>query len=264
MVDFVLIELGCAELAVAWQVAKLPAPPAIFAVRGCDRHAGDISLTRLGALGLLDPDGAVTPDLHGSMSLFAHAPVAVDLRFAAGRGAEVRAAVATHERVAVLAVVTNGHVRFSRMPADAALPALVNVLPPVEPARGTPVSLPVAEVDAAIIRSMERGQAGIEQDSDDGVVGDLTARGMSGADAKLFVSLVGSKRLRFAEFGVTVLDRDGQRHRGNRTVQAIDMRRGRAALYTRGDYLVASPADQNTLARLVGRLRDAESERLAG
>jgi hypothetical protein len=54
------------------------------------------------------------------------------------------------------------------------------------------------------------------------------------------------------------------RHRGNRTVQAIDMRRGRAALYTRGDYLVASPADQNTLARLVGRLRDAEFDRLAG
>jgi hypothetical protein len=257
VVDFVLIELGCAELAVAWQVAKLPAPPAIFAVRGGDRRAGDISLTRLGALGLLDADGAVTPDLHQSMSLFAHAPVAVDLRFAAGHGAEVRAAVATHERVAVLAVVTNGHVRFSQLPADAALPALVNVLPPVEPARGTPVSLPVAEVDAAIIRSMERGQ-----DSDDGVVGDLTARGMSGADAKLFVSLVGSKRLRFAEFGVTVRDRDGLRHRGNRTVQAIDMRRGRAALYTRGDYLVASPADQNTLARLVGQLRDTECDRL--
>jgi len=40
--------------------------------------------------------------------------------------------------------------------------------------------------------------------------------------------------------------------------------RGRAALYTRGDYLVASPADQNTLARLVGRLRDAEFDRLSG
>jgi hypothetical protein len=85
---------------------------------------------------------------------------------------------------------------------------------------------------------------------------------MSGADAQLFVALVGSKRLRFAEFGVTVRDRDGVRHRGSRTVQAIDMRRGRAALYTRGDYLVASPADQNTLARLVGRLRDTECERL--
>src|SRR6202035_4167170 len=64
VVDFVLIELGCAELDVAWQVAKLPAPPAIFAVRGCDRRAGDISLTRLGALGLLDSHGDVTPELH--------------------------------------------------------------------------------------------------------------------------------------------------------------------------------------------------------
>ncbi|HEX9338291.1 MAG TPA: ESX secretion-associated protein EspG [Pseudonocardiaceae bacterium] len=252
-----LIELGCADLGVAWQVAKLPAPPAIFAVRGCDRGTDGSSRTRLSALGLIDSQGAVTPELHRSMSAFAHAGVAVDLRFAAGRGAEVRAAVTTHDGVAILAVVTNGHVRFSRVPADAALPALVHVLPPAEPARGTLVSLPVAEVDAAITRSMERGQ-----DSDDVVVGDLTARGMSGADARLFVSLVGCKRLRFAEFGVTVRDKIGVRHRGSRTVQAIDMRRGRAVLYTRGDYLVAAPADEHTLARELGRLRDAETERL--
>jgi len=120
------------------------------------------------------------------------------------------------------------------------------------------VSLPVAEVDAAITRSMELGQ-----DSDDGVIGDLTARGMSGADARLFVSLVGSKRVRFAEFGVTVRDRHGVRHRGSRTVQAVDMRRGRAVLYTRGDYLVATPADEQTLVRVLGQLRDAELERFS-
>lgn len=253
-----LIELGCAELGVAWQVANLPAPPAIFAVRAGVDHADDTSLIRLGALGLIDADGCVTPELHRSMTAFAHADVEVDLRFAAGRGAEVRAAVTTHHGAAVLAVVTSGHVRFSRVPAEAALPALVHVLPPVEPARGTLVSLPVAEVDAAITRSMERGQ-----DADDGVIGDLTARGMSGADARLFVSLVGSKRLRFAEFGVTVRDRDGVRHRGSRTVQAIDMRRGRAVLYTRGDYLVAAPADEHTLVRVLGQLRDAELERFS-
>ncbi|HEX4704486.1 MAG TPA: ESX secretion-associated protein EspG [Pseudonocardiaceae bacterium] len=254
------IELGCAELGVAWQVAKLPAPPAIFAVRGCDRRADDISLTRLGALGLIDAHGAVHPRLQQSMSVFAHAAVEVDLRFAAGRGAEVRAAVTAHEGVAILAVVTNGHVRFSRMPAETALPALVNVLPPAEPARGTLVSLPVAEVDAAITRSMEHHSG---QDSDDCVVGDLTARGMSGTDARLFVSLVGSKRLRFAEFGVTVRDRAGVRHRGSGTVQAVDMRRGRAVLYMRGEYLVAAPADQHTLARVLTRLRDAELDRIA-
>lgn len=258
-----LIELGCVELSVAWQVAKLPVPPAIFAVRGDQgdgvAHSDDLVLTRLGALGLIDPQGAVTPELLRAMTAFAHSPVEIDLRFAAGRGAEVRAAVTTHEGTAFLAVVTNGHVRFSRVPAEAALPALVHVLPPTGPARGTPVSLPVAEVDASITRSMELGR-----DSDDGVVGDLTARGMSGADARLFVSLVGCKRLRFAEFGVTVRDRLGVRHRGSATVQAIDMRRGRAVLYTRGDFLVAAPADEHTLAGAVGRLRDAELARHAG
>jgi hypothetical protein len=252
VVDFVLIELGCADLGMAWQVAKLPAPPAIFAVRGGGAPADDGALTRLGTLGLLDAQGAVVPELHRSMSVFAHATVEVDLRFAAGRGAEVRAAVTTQGDVAMLAVVTNGHVRFSRVPADAALPALVHVLPPAEPARGTLVSLPMAEVDAAITRSMEHGQ-----DSDDVVVGDLTARGMYGADARLFVSLVGSKRLRFAEFGVTVRDKLGVRHRGSHTVQAIDMRRGRAVLCTRGQYLIAAPADEHTLAHVLGQLRDA-------
>jgi hypothetical protein len=34
------------------------------------------------------------------------------------------------------------------------------------------------------------------------------------------------------------------------------MRRGRAVLYTRGQYLVAAPADEHTLARVLGQLRD--------
>lgn len=251
------IELGCAELGVAWQAAALPAPPAMFTVRGRNRMSEEVSLARLRLLGLIDPRGALSADLRQVMTVFAHARTEVDLRFAAGRGAEVRAAVTVDDGVAVLAVITNGHVRFSRVPEEAALPALVTVLPPTEPARGTLVSLPVAEVDAAITTSMERGL-----DSDDGVVGGLTARGVSGADARLFVSLVGSKRLRFAEFGLTVRDRSGGRHRCSRTVQVVDMRRGRAVLYTRGAYLVAAPADRDTVVSALGELRDAELGRL--
>jgi hypothetical protein len=257
VVDFVLIELGCAELGVAWQVANLPAPPAMFTVRSRNRMPEEASRARLRVLGLIDPRGALSADLRQAMSVFAHARAEVDLRFAARRGTEVRAAVTAEDGVAMLAVITGGHVRFSRLPEEAALAALVSVLPSTEPAKGTLVSLPVAEVDAAITTSMERGL-----DCDDGVVHGLTARGVSGADARLFVSLVGTRRLRIAEFGVTIRGRSGARHRCSRTVQVVDTRRGRSVLYTRGDYLVAAPADRDTVVSALGELRDAEPGRL--
>jgi hypothetical protein len=253
---YVLIELGCTELGIAWSAARLPAPPALFTVRDRDRQSDEVAWTRLAAQGLIDPRGALSADLQQAMTAFAQSPVEVDLRFAAGRGAEVRAAVAATDDTAFLAVVTGGHVRFSRVPAEAAVAALVGVLPPEQPARGTLVSLPVAEVDTAITRSMEHGV-----DADEGVVSGLAARGVARTDARLFVSLVGSKRLRFAEFGLTFRDRTGARRRCGRTVQVVDMRRGRAVLHTRGDYLVAAPADGGTVVRVLTALRDAELDR---
>ncbi|HVV22340.1 MAG TPA: ESX secretion-associated protein EspG [Pseudonocardiaceae bacterium] len=251
-----LIELGCTELGIAWRAADLPALPALFTVRDRDRQADENAWTRLAALGLIDPRGALSSDLHQAMTAFAQSPVEVDLRFATGSGTEVRAAVATADDTAFLAVVTGGHVRFSRVPAEAAVTALVRVLPPEQPAAGTLVSLPVAEVDTAITGSMERGV-----DADEGVIDGLAARGVARTDARLFVSLVGSKRLRFAEFGVTFRDRAGARRRSGRTVQVVDMRRGRAVLHTRGDYLVAAPADGDTVVRVLTELRDAELDR---
>lgn len=254
-----LIELGCTELGIAWRAAKLPALPPVFTVRDRDRAHDAVGWTRLAALGLLDPRGELLPDLLRAMTAFTQSPVEMDLRFVAGRAAEVRAAVATADGVAFLAVVTGGHVRFSRVPVEAAVSALVRVLPAEQPARGTLVSLPVADVDAAITRSMEIGS-----DADDGVVKGLAARGVARTDARLFVSLVGSKRLRFAEFGITFRDRGGARRRCGRTVQVVDMRRGRAVLHTRGEYLVAAPADATTIARVLTEVRDAEFDRPAG
>lgn len=252
-----LIELGCAELGVAWQAADLPLPPAIFTVRSRNRIPVEMSTARLRMSGLIDPHGLPSADLRQAMTVFAHARTEVDLRFVAGRGVDVRAAVTTADGVAILAVITNGHVRFSRIPAEAALAALVNVLPATSPATGTLVSLPVAEVDAAITNSMARGV-----DNDTGVVGALTGRGVSAVDARLFVSLVGTRRMRFAEFGLTVRERSGVRHRCSRNVQVVDMRRGRAVLYTKGDYLVAAPADRNTVVEALRELRTAELDRL--
>lgn len=248
-----LIELGRAELDAARELATLPALPALLTPRAGGGTTPEQARVRLRARGLVDPLGALAPDLHHVIDAFAHAPFEVDVRVAAGRSPEVRAAVTAAGGVAVLAVVTGDHVRFSRLPADAGLAALVDVLPPVEPARGTRISLPVAEVDAAITDAMLAGR-----DGGAALVGGLAARGLASADARLFVALVGGARLRFAEFGVTVRDSAGRRHRSHRTVAAVDTRRGRAVRYTLGDYLVAEPADRATVVRALAEFRDAE------
>jgi hypothetical protein len=257
VVLFVLIELGCADLAVAWQASGLSAPPPLFTVRDRDRRTDEVAWTRLAAMGLLDASGTLSADLRQAMTAFAQSAVELDLRFVTGRTTEVRAAIATTDHLGYLAVVAGGHVRFSRVPAEAAVAALVRVLPSERPAWGTRISLPVAEVDAAITRSMENGEA-----ADDGIVRGLAARGVARTDARLFVSLAGSKRLRFAEFGITFRDRTGARRRCGRTVQVVDMRRGRAVLHTRGDYLMAVPADGTTVVRILTEVRDAELDRL--
>jgi hypothetical protein len=273
VVVFVLIELGCTELGVAWQAADLGSLPVLFTVRRRLAVAGDrgeLARARLVSLGLIDPRGVVRGDLHRAMAAFAQSPVEADLRFAGGPGvgsrAGIRAAVAVLDEVAFLAVVTNGHVRFSRVPAEVALTVLVQVLPSAAPARGTLISLPIAEVDAAITRSMEYVLAGRADvpDRDEMLVDTLTARGVADQDAVLFGSLVGGKRLRFAEFGITSRDRAGVRRRCARTVQVVDTRVGRAVLHTKGDYLMAAPADQSTVVRALTELRDTELDRLGG
>lgn len=268
MVDFVLVELGCAELRVAWHMVEPPTPPpALFATRERNRVATATATApgRLRALGIIDSRGAVSGDLHQAITAFAHAPVEVDLRFTASHGGEIRAAVSRYEGFAFLAVVTGGRIRFSRLPAAAGLASLVNVLPPMDPARGTQVTLPVAEVDAAvtagIVTAMQRNDP-VGADADEQLIRGLVARGVSGTDARLFVSLAGERRLRSAQFGFTVRDRAGNRHRGNRTVQAIDTRRGRSVRYTRGAYLIAVPADRDTFVRVLAEACDVELERL--
>lgn len=253
-----LIELGCADLCVAWQHAELGPPPPLFTVRGQDEEAGDGATDRLTALGLITPLGQVHPELRGAMTAFAQSPVEVDLRFTAGR-ARIRAAVATLDDAAHLAVVTGGHVRFSRVPAEAAVAALVAVLPAEQPAGGTPVHLPVADVDLAVTRSMEAPHR-----ADEVFVDALVERGVDLADARLFTTLVGSRRVRLAEFGITFLDRARVRQRCAATVQVVDTRYGRAVLCATHDYVLAAPADEVTVIRELTRLRDAELDRLRG
>jgi hypothetical protein len=257
----VLIELTCAELSAAWQAADLGSLPHVFVSRGSSAAAGDSVRGRLAALGLIDPRGEIHPVLRAAMVAFAGAPVELQLRHATRRGA-CRAAVAVADEAAVLAVVTGDHVRFSRLPAGAAVAALIGVLPVEPPARGSQVTLPLAEVDAAITRGLEPDAERL--DADDLLVAELSRRGVAAPDARLFAALAGGRRVRTAEFGLCCRDRAGARHRCPDTIQVVDTRRGRTLLHRRGDYLVATPADEATIVRALTELRAAGLDRLGG
>lgn len=197
------------------------------------------------------------------MAAFARSRIQVDLRLTTGRGV-VRAAVVTHEGGAFLAVVTDGHIRFSRVPAVAGLVALVDLIPQRPPAKGTLVTLPTAEVDDAIIRSMEQGVADAKADRGELFVTALVQHGVVEADARLFARLSGGERHRVAEFSVTVRDDDGGRRRCLRTVRVIDAVGGRSVVHTRDDYVSAAPADGSTVVSTLTRLRNDELDRLGG
>jgi ESX secretion-associated protein EspG len=256
VVSFVLIEMNCAELGIAWRAMDLGVPPPLFTVRERRPVADEIVTARLRNLGLIDPRGLARPDLQRAMAALAHAPVEIDLR-----SAGLRAAVAVLDDAAYLAVVVRGRVRISRVPAGAALAALVGLLPAVPPARGTAVSLPTADVDAVLTATLEPGAA--PADPTGALVAGLTARGIAEPDARLFATLAGGTSARLTEFGVTCRDRAGGRHRRAGTVVVVDTGHGRAVRYPRGTYLVAAPADTSTVIRALAALRDAGHHRLS-
>lgn len=268
MVVFVLIQLGCTELGVAWELAGLGSPPALFTVRNRQGSVDAMATGRLVALGLIDPAGVIRPDLLAVMAAFAQSPLELDLRFPAGRGVVVRAAVVpgegTPDRPAFLAVVTNGHARLRRVPAEAALAALVDIVPPRHAARGPLVTLPMLEVFDAELAAIERGMYNTDFDHDATVVAALARRGVAVPDAHQLVRLAGSGRLRAAEFGITLRDRNRARRRCPRVVRLVDTRAGRAIVHERGDYLVVRPADSGVVVRALAELRDSEPHRLGG
>ncbi|QUQ68258.1 ESX secretion-associated protein EspG [Kutzneria sp. CA-103260] len=258
-----VVELNYAELGVAWQRSRLPVLPVIFtwrnhaAVPDDPQRALHEAEDRLRARGIIDRRGGLDDDLYGALALFTHAPVEIDLRFAPAVGREVRASVAARGGHAVRAVVDDDAVWLETVPADQLPAALIQVLPELPPACGTVVSLPTAELDAAVCDVTDRGN-----DSDAAFTAALQARGVRSDDARNLVSLLGGDRTGFGKIGVAARDAAGHRHRSPRVVQVIDTLRGRSALYTRGGYTVSSPADFGLLTRIVDELVAGTRRRL--
>ncbi|HEX3787523.1 MAG TPA: ESX secretion-associated protein EspG [Pseudonocardiaceae bacterium] len=259
----VRIELDRAELGFVWQRSSLPTLPAALSALTVRDHgwpAATGPAGRLRSRGLLGPRGELNPELRQVLGVLTSSPFELELRHTDGHCHGVRAAATVRGGVVVIGMVSGDRVVLRRLPGtwaeDATGAALVGLLPRTRPANGVAVSLPAAEVDRAMLASMERGQ-----DVDEGLVEGLTARGVAPVDAAMFAGLTSSKRLRSAMFGVTVRDRHGVRHRSNRTFTVLDTDRGRALTCTHGDYLMATPADDRTLTKALAELRASELAR---
>jgi hypothetical protein len=258
-----VVELDYAELGVAWQRSRLPALPVIFTWRNHATVPDDPERAlheaedRLRARGMIDRRGGLDDDLYGALSLFTHAPVELDLRFAPGAGRELRACVAARGGYAVRVILDGDAVRMDTVSGDRTTSALVGVLPDLQPASGSVVSVPTTELEAAVRDVTERGD-----DSDPAFTAALQARGLRSDDARNLVSLLGGERTGYGKIGVAVRDSFGRRHRSPRVIQVIDTHRGRSAIYSRAAYAVACPADTALLVRVVDELVTGTRRRL--
>ncbi|AHH94529.1 ESX secretion-associated protein EspG [Kutzneria albida] len=257
----VVIKLDYAELGVAWQRSRLPALPTILTWRNHTppptdpQEALEQAEARLRARGLLDRH--LDDDLYGALALVAHASFELDLRYAPAPGRELRACVAARGSFAVRAVLDGDSVRLDAVPDHSLTASLVRVLPETPPATGSTVSVPTADLEAAVTEAAERGI-----DSDGAVEAGLRARGIRSDAARNLSALVAGERSAYGKFAAAVRDSAGARHRSPNIVKVFDTARGRVALFERNGYTVAAPADVILLVRVVGELLEGTRQRL--
>ncbi|AHH98566.1 ESX secretion-associated protein EspG [Kutzneria albida] len=250
-----VIKLDYAELGVAWQRSRLPALPAILTWRNHTQpptdpqHALEQAEARLRARSLLDRH--LDDDLYGALTLIAHASFELDLRYAPAPGRELRACVTARAGHAVRFLVDGDQVRIDTIPDHAVTSSLLGLLPAVPPAPGHTVSLPTAELEAAVTEASALGEV-----ADAAVEAGLRARGIRSDVARTLTVLAGSPRTGYGTFGAAVRDSAGVRRRGQQPVKVLDTDRGRVAMYPRSEYTVVAPASTPLLGRVLDELVD--------
>jgi hypothetical protein len=256
--------LDYVALAVAWQQSKLPVLPPILTWRNNppipdDPHTAlHDAGARLRERGLIDSRGELHDDLYGVLSLFAHAPYEVSLRYALKPDVEIRAAVTAQHHKGVIGVVAGDRVIFERLRPDAVIGALVDELTwPAHPTPGEAVSVPNDALQTAMAEAADWGDEG-----DAFLLSALRRHGVSSENARQFAALLGQKR-RIGQFEVAVRDDRGRREPSERIVRCIDTPSGRAAMYQRRDYLVTAPADHALFVRVLTELLDFELRQIS-
>ncbi|GLZ30190.1 ESX secretion-associated protein EspG [Lentzea sp. NBRC 105346] len=156
----------------------------------------------------------------------------------------LRASVVARGSYAVLATQDDRAVNLSLVPDNALIPALVNLLPPMRPGPGKPVTLPIEALKP-------QEQQGIRQ----------TVRSTANQDVQLFRQMMSTPPIGTGHFTVTL--EQGRTKKNFPPVTWIDTEAGRY-LNTPGrtpEWITVAPADNNGLARQLSQVLSLTSQR---
>ncbi|SHE54278.1 ESX secretion-associated protein EspG [Streptoalloteichus hindustanus] len=244
------IALDRAEFNVLWRRLGLGARPLVLALAeqgGTLDEAGQLDDRAWDALcgrQLAASDGSVHPDLDLALRVVAQPSVAVDLRWSAGPGHELRALSAVRAETGILAVLFDGVVHLDLVRDTAFVEAVLGLLPAVPPGPGTAVNVPSGAVE----------EANREGGDDYAFESALLDAGVRPGDARLLVDMVGGDRVAAGQFGAASWDRWGARTRAPWVVTVTDTARGRYAFYERSGWLTVAPVDHHRLVDLLHEL----------
>jgi len=235
---------------VAWEHLDLGPMPIVLYVppegaRSADRtRVREVAWTELRARELAEGD-RLRPWFAEALRLLAGATWSVDIRFGIGRDA-VRGLAAARDQQAVLATLAPETLRLRLIEHGALAEEAVGLLPPHPAGPGSALSLPVGDVDVAA-----HGAGSSLYSLADHLVG----HGVPQDQARSLVEMTAGT-FRRGQFGATMLDSHGRRHRLPRAVAVHDTPAGRYLIEQRSaangrQWTTVAPADAARLGRAV-------------
>lgn len=189
------------------------------------------------------------PALAEQLRLLADPDLTLDVRF---RTDELVAGVAScRGRDCVLAVRHGGEIAMLRLPAEAAAPALVELIGQVRPGPGAPVTVPAAVLEAASTAAPHDPVRFTDE---------LVRRGVPHPDAGLLVRMCSGVH-RWGQFGAAARSPSGWRRRAPYVVGTHHSADGSFRQLRRGEAVSIAPLSAAELLTDLHRLADAARNR---
>ncbi|WP_344684029.1 ESX secretion-associated protein EspG [Saccharopolyspora taberi] len=200
--------------------------------------------------GLLTPGGEINDRVRELIGIYPHVSLEYDLRFSAQKGTELRACVSQAGETAVRTIVEGDHVVLDKVRPVDMIPALIAVLPELQPARiRPPLSIDLTEMRAAMADVSKHGRS-----DNEAIEQALRSRGADVRPLRQMTQLLDGPRQGLGEIGVTVWDPRRKEHRGDQTIRIIDLESGRTAVYNSGNQRMFAGADTSTFTRVLGEI----------
>ncbi|AHI01335.1 ESX secretion-associated protein EspG [Kutzneria viridogrisea] len=243
------LTISALEFDVLWEHLRFDQPPLALHVPSPGKtyteraELADAVWDSLAERGLVGGSSGIDPALVDLLCLLDRPQYEIDARLWIGQG--VRAVAAAKGQDGVLAVLTEDTLTLRSIIAEGMPHAVLSLLPDLPAGPGYSVSVPSAELDAAVEQTSTPDDLGWV----------LRDHGVSPADADELGAMVTGVRAR-GQFGAAARDRWGRRHRPDRVVGYFDTVRGRYVQLRRAEpggqaWSTVAPADQRRLGQHV-------------